>query len=86
MGGLKKILSSVTDMVGLTNTESLAQQQKEYEEQQKQLNAQAALDANQAGENTTSVDSGGAAQVSASAITGDQKKRRAAGVSTALGL
>lgn len=86
MGGLKKILSSVTDMVGLTDTKSLEEQQRQYEEQQKQLNAQAALEANQAAENTTSVDSGGAAQISANAITGDQKKRRAAGVSTALGL
>lgn len=86
MGGLKKLFSSVTDAVGLTDTKALEEQQRQYEQQQKQLNAQAALEANNAVDNTTNIDSGGAAQMSADAITGDQKKRRAASVSSVLGL
>lgn len=86
MGGLKKGLSSITDMVGLTDTKSLDAQQKQYEEQQKQLAAQAQLDADTSAENINTVDSGGAAQASASDITASQKKRRAGAVSTALGI
>ena len=86
MGGLKKGLSSITDMVGLTDTKSLEAQQRQYEEQQKQIAAQAQLDADTSAENINTVDSGGAAQASASDITAAQKKRRAGAVSTALGI
>ena len=86
MGGLKKGLSSITDMVGLTDTASLDAQQRQYEEQQKQLAAQAQLDADTSAENINTVDSGGAAGASADAITASQKKRRAGAVSTALGI
>ena len=86
MGSLKKGLSSITDMVGLTDTASLDAQQKQYEEQQKQLAAQAQLDADTSAENINTVDSGGAAGASADAITASQKKRRAGAVSTALGI
>ena len=86
MGGLKKGLSSITDMVGLTDTKSLEEQQRQYEEQQKQLAAQAQLDADTSAENINTVDSGGAAGASADAITASQKKRRAGAVSTALGI
>jgi len=86
MGGLKKGLSSITDMVGLTDTKSLEAQQRQYEEQQKQLAAQAQLDADTSAENINTVDSGGAAGASADAITASQKKRRAGAVSTALGI
>lgn len=86
MGAVKKALSSVTDMVGLTNGDALDQQQREYEKQQKALQNQAALDADATGENLTNVDSSGAAAVSADAITASQKKRRAAGQSNVLGL
>lgn len=73
-------------MVGLTDTKSLEEQQRQYEEQQKQLAAQAQLDADTSAENINTVDSGGAAQASASDITTSQKKRRAGAVSTALGI
>lgn len=86
MGGLKKGLSSITDMVGLTDTKSLEAQQRQYEEQQKQIAAQAQLDADTSAENISTVDSGGAAGASADAITASQKKRRAGAVSTALGI
>ncbi|WNO29654.1 hypothetical protein [Enterobacter phage SDFMU_Pec] len=86
MGSLKKGLSSITDMVGLTDTKSLEAQQRQYEEQQKQLAAQAQLDADTSAENINTVDSGGAAGASADAITASQKKRRAGAVSTALGI
>ena len=86
MGGVKKGLSSITDMVGLTDTKSLEAQQRQYEEQQKQLAAQAQLDADTSAENINTVDSGGAAGASADAITASQKKRRAGAVSTALGI
>lgn len=86
MGGLKKGLSSITDMVGLTDTKSLEAQQRQYEEQQKQLAAEAQLQADTSAENINTVDSGGAAGASADAITASQKKRRAGAVSTALGI
>lgn len=86
MGGLKKVFSTVTDTIGLTDSAALEAQQKQYEEQQKQLAAQAQLDANASAENINTVDSGGAAQASASDITASQKKRRAGAVSTALGI
>ena len=86
MGGFKKAISSVTDLVGLTNTDALDQQQREYEKQQKALENQAALYANSATDNITNVDSSGAAAASADAITASQKKRRAAGQSNVLGL
>lgn len=86
MGGLKKGLSSITDMVGLTDTKSLEAQQRQYEEQQDQLAAEAQLQADTSAENINTVDSGGAAGASADAITASQKKRRAGAVSTALGI
>lgn len=86
MSGLKKVFSTVTDTIGLTDSAALEAQQKQYEEQQKQLAAQAQLDANASAENINTVDSGGAAQASASDITASQKKRRAGAVSTALGI
>lgn len=86
MGGLKRGLSSITDMVGLTDTKSLEAQQRQYEEQQKQLAAEAQLQADTSAENINTVDSGGAAGASADAITASQKKRRAGAVSTALGI
>lgn len=86
MGSLKKVFSTVTDTIGLTDSGALEAQQRQYEEQQKQLAAQAQLDANASAENINTVDSGGAAQASASDITASQKKRRAGAVSTALGI
>lgn len=86
MGSLKKVFSTVTDTIGLTDSSALEAQQRQYEEQQKQLAAQAQLDANSSAENINTVDSGGAAQASASDITASQKKRRAGAVSTALGI
>lgn len=86
MGGLKKVFSTVTDAIGLTDSSALKAQQRQYEEQQKQLAAQAQLDADASAENINTVDSGGAAQASASDITALQKKRRAGAVSTALGI
>lgn len=86
MGAVKKALSSVTDLVGLTDNSALEAQQREYEKQQKALENQAALDANSATDNITNVDSSGAAAASADAITASQKKRRAAGQSNVLGL
>ena len=86
MGALKKTLSTVTDTIGLTDSAALDAQQRQYEEQQKQLSAQAQLDANSAADNINTVDSGGAAATSASDITASQKKRRAGAVSTALGI
>lgn len=85
-GGLKNLFSKVTDTIGLTDSAALEAQQRQYEEQQKQLAAQAQLDANSSAENINTVDSGGAAQASASDITASQKKRRAGAVSTALGI
>ncbi len=86
MESLKKVFSTVTDTIGLTDSAALEAQQRQYEERQKQLAAQAQLDANASAENITTVDSGGAAQASASDITASQKKRRAGAVSTALGI
>lgn len=86
MGGFKKLFSTVTDTLGLTDSSALEAQQRQYEEQQKQLAAQAQLDADTSAENINTVDSGGAAQASASDITASQKKRRAGAVSTALGI
>lgn len=86
MGGFKKTLSSVTDMVGLTDNEALAEQQRQAKEQQRQMENQAALEANSGTENVTSVDSGGAAAGSASEITDSQKKRRAGSMSNVLGI
>lgn len=86
MSGLKKVFSTVTDTIGLTDSAALEAQQKQYEEQQRQLAAQAQLEADASAENINTVDSGGAAQASASDITASQKKRRAGAVSTALGI
>ena len=86
MGSLKKVFSTVTDTIGLTDSAALEAQQKQYEEQQKQLAAQAQLDADTSAENINTVDTGGAAGASADAITASQKKRRAGAVSTALGI
>ena len=86
MGGLKKGLSSITDLVGLTDTAALEAQQKAAREQQEQLAAQAALDNDQSGENLNQIDAGGAASASATQITGDQKRRRQGAASSALGI
>lgn len=85
-GGLGKIFSKVTDTLGLTDSAALEAQQRQYEEQQKQLAAQAQLEADTSAENINTVDTGGAAGASADAITASQKKRRAGAVSTALGI
>lgn len=86
MGGIKKALSSVTDMVGLTDTAALEAQQKQAKEQLAMQQAQAQLDNDQSGENLTQVTSGGAAAASAAGITGEQKRRRAGAVSNSLGI
>lgn len=86
MGGFKKILGKATDMLGLTDSDALAEQQRQAREQQRQLENEAALQANSGTDNVTSVDSGGAASESASAITADQKKRRASSMSDVLGI
>lgn len=86
MGGIKKALSSVTDLVGLTDTDALAAQQKAAERQQEAIQAQAVLDNDQSGENLNQVDSGGAAAASASGITAEQKRRRQGAASSALGI
>lgn len=86
MGGIKKALSSVTDLVGLTDTSTLEAQQKAAKEQLAMQQAQARLDNDQSGEQITQVDSGGAAAESAVGITASQKKRRAGSVSNSLGI
>lgn len=86
MGGIKKVLSTVTDTIGLTDTAALEAQQKAAREQQEALQAQAALDNDQSGENLTQVESGGAASASGASITADQRKRRQGAASTALGI
>lgn len=86
MGGLKKIFSKATDLIGLTDTGALDEQQRQMREQQRALENEAALQANNATDNLTTVDSGGAAQASADAITGSQKKRRAGSMSNVLGI
>lgn len=86
MGGFKKAISSVTDLIGLTDNSALEAQQRAMREQQKAMENQATLEANSATDNITNVDSGGAAAVSADEITRAQKKRRAAGQSNVLGL
>lgn len=86
MGGIKKALTSVTDLVGLTDSDALAAQQKAAEQQQQAIAAQAALDNDQSGENLNQVDAGGAASASATAVTADQKARRKGAASTALGI
>ena len=86
MGALKKALSSVTDVVGLTDNKALEEQQKAYEAQQQQLKAQAEVDAQNGSQEVTQVDTGGAAANSAAAITGAQKKRRAGSISSVVGI
>ena len=86
MGAVKKAISSVTDLVGLTDNSALEAQQRAMREQQKALENQATLEANSATDSITNIDSGGAAAASADAITSAQKKRRAAGQSNVLGL
>jgi len=86
LGGIKKALSSVTDLVGLTDTAALEAQQKAAKEQLAMQQAQAQLENDASGENLTQVDSGGAAAASAAGITASQKKRRAGSVSNSLGI
>lgn len=86
MGGFKKLLSKTTDMLGLTDGDVLAEQQRQAREQQRAMENQAALEANSGTENVTDVSSGGAAATSADAITSDQKRRRAGSMSNVLGI
>jgi hypothetical protein len=86
LGGIKKALSSVTDLVGLTDTAALEAQQKAAKEQLAMQQAQAQLENDQSGEQITQVESGGAAATSAAGITADQKRRRAGAVSNSLGI
>lgn len=86
MSGVGKVLGKVTDTLGLTNGGALEAQQRAYEEQQKAFRNEAAAQADASAQNVVQVDSSGAAQASADAITGDQKRRRASSVSSALGI
>lgn len=86
MGGIKKVLSTVTDTIGLTDTAALEAQQKAAKEQLAMQQAQAQLENDASGEQLTQVDSGGAAAASAAGITASQKKRRAGSVSNSLGI
>lgn len=86
MGGLGKILGKTTDMLGLTNNDELAAQQKMAEEQAQAQKDQASLEANGAKDNVADINSAGSASDSAATITGDQKKRRAAAQGNPLGL
>lgn len=86
MSGLGNLFGKATDMLGLTNNSALEAQQKQYEQQQEAMRNEAAAQADASSQNIAQIDSGGAARASADAITGEQKKRRAGSVSSALGI
>lgn len=86
MGAIKKVLSTVTDTIGLTDTAALDAQQKDAKKQLEAQQAQAQLENDKSGEQLTQVDSGGAAAASAAGITASQKKRRAGSISNSLGI